>query len=174
MASRSSIRSGTWRHLACVLTGIAFCTAADASDMYRWVDEQGRLQISDRPPTASRAQVIKQDAPRDDVSPDQRKAAQARAEHDRALLKSTESDRYDAAAPSAKPRTAASAGFADEADPSLPWRASPEDCRMWREEYRRSAACFGPFRTVFGIKAEAFSVCGPVLVDPESECAGRR
>ena len=171
-----SMRSRMWLHLVCVtaaMAAMAVCGPAPASDIYRWVDAQGRMQMSDRPPAMFPGQVIKQDAGRDEVAPAQRKAAQDRAERDRARLKSMEADREQAAAQSPpKPRTAASSGFADESDPSLPWRASAEDCRMWRQEYRRNAACFAPFRfRGGGIKPEAFSVCGPVLVDPEFECA---
>jgi hypothetical protein len=171
------MRSGTWQHSGCVLAIAALCGTAWAADIYRWVDEQGRVQMSDRPPPKSSGRpVTKHDSPKDEVTPEQRKAAQERAARDRQRLKGAEDDRAKAAAPQAvKPRPAASSGFADESDPSLPARASAEDCRMWRQEYRRNAACFAPYRLVNGgIKPEAFSVCGPELLDPEFECGGRR
>ena len=61
--------------------------------------------------------------------------------------------------------------FADENDPTLPRRGSEEDCRAWRAEYAKSQACFAPYRTATGgIKAEAFRVCGPEVLDPSPEC----
>ena len=165
-----------WR-LACLLGGTAICGLAAAADIYRWVDEQGRVQMSDRPPPKASGQVIKQDSRPGDVTPEQRRAAQDRAVRDQELLKSAEEERNKQPPPqSPKPRSAASNGFADESDPSLPPRASAEDCRMWRAEYYRSKACFAPFRNGRGrgIKAEAFAICGPELVDPEFECKYRK
>jgi hypothetical protein len=156
---------------------MAICGLAAAADIYRWVDEQGRVQMSDRPPPKASGQVIKQDARPGDVTPEQRKAAQDRAAREQELLKSAEEERNKQPPPqSPKPRAAASNGFADESDPSLPPRASAEDCRMWRAEYYRSKACFAPFRNGRGrgIKAEAFAICGPELVDPEFECKYRK
>jgi hypothetical protein len=83
-----------------------------------------------------------------------------------------------------KPAASASASapvpppvFADENDPTLPRRGSEEDCRAWRAEYARSQACFAPYRNATGgIKAEAFRVCGPEVLDPaaSAECGIRR
>jgi hypothetical protein len=53
--------------------------------------------------------------------------------------------------------------------PSRP-RRTAEECRLLWERYRESEACFGPFRTVTGLKQEAFAVCGPELHDPASDC----
>jgi hypothetical protein len=167
--------SSTLRFAAWVVAGATLSGLVAAAEVYRWVDEQGRVQLSDRPPPKAAGPVIKQDTPKDDVTPEQRKAAQDRAARDRARLKSAEAEREQASAAAPKPRTAASGGIANESDPSLPARASAEDCRMWREAYRRNEACFAPFRTARGgIKPEAFSICGPELVDPEFECGGRR
>jgi hypothetical protein len=169
------MRSGLWRNLVCVVAAAVLCGPAATGELYRWVDEQGRVQMSDRPPPKTVGGVIKQDTRKDDVAPDQRKAAQDRAARDRALLNSAEADRARTEAQAPKPRGAASSGFADESDPTLPLRASAEDCRMWRQEYRRNEACFAPYRTARGgIKPEAYGKCGPELVDPEFECGGRR
>jgi hypothetical protein len=66
----------------------------------------------------------------------------------------------DGRAQSTRPATAVSAA-ADSNAPDCP--------RLWRE-YRRSQACFAPYRTINGIKAEAFRVCGPDLPDPSAQC----
>jgi hypothetical protein len=167
--------SRTLRLVAWAVACVALGGLATAAEVYRWVDEQGRVQLSDRPPPEATGPVIKRETPKDEVTPEQRKAAQQRAARDRARLKSAEAEREQATASAPRPRTAASSGTANESDPSLPARASAEDCRMWREAYRRNEACFAPFRTARGgIKPEAFSVCGPELVDPEFECGGRK
>jgi hypothetical protein len=164
-----------WRLVACVLAGAAVSGLGTAGEIYRWVDEQGRVQMSDRPPPKAPGQVTKQDAPRNEVTPEQRKAAEDQAARDKARLKGAETERDNAVVPASKPRAAASSGYADESDPTLPPRASAEDCRMWRQEYYRSLACFAPFRTVYGgIKAEAFAVCGTEIMHPEFECRWRK
>ncbi|MDB5857334.1 MAG: hypothetical protein JWQ76_1023, partial [Ramlibacter sp.] len=53
---------------------------------------------------------------------------------------------------------------------TTPRGSSDQDCRLRWREYRRSQACFAPFITVYGIKAEAFQACGPELRDPSAEC----
>jgi hypothetical protein len=165
-----------WQRSVCVFTIAALCGTGWAAELYRWVDEQGRVQMSDRPPPKASGPVTRHDTPKDDVAPEQRKAAQERAARDQERLKKAADERGRAAAPQAlRPSSAASSGFADESDPSLPTRASAEDCRMWRQEYRRNEACFAPYRTARGgIKPEAFAACGRELVDPEFECGGKR
>jgi streptogramin lyase len=76
---------------------------------------------------------------------------------------------------------AASGAFAQPAAPSAPAshpqqatrpqpRGSAEDCRMRRAEYQRSQACYEQYRTVNGMRPEAFARCGPELPDPSAEC----
>jgi hypothetical protein len=45
-----------------------------------------------------------------------------------------------------------------------------EACRRRWQEYERSQACFAPFRTVSGMKQEAFVACGKELPDPSADC----
>jgi hypothetical protein len=56
--------------------------------------------------------------------------------------------------------------------PVRPGSNSEECHRRWLE-YERSQACFEQFRTVTGIKPEAFDACGKDLPDPSAECGAR-
>jgi hypothetical protein len=75
------------------------------------------------------------------------------------------------AGPVQKPRAAASASAAGDAQKPLQPPASEQDCRRRRQEYLRSQACFARFRNApGGIKPEAFAVCGPEVLDPSVDC----
>jgi hypothetical protein len=79
-------------------------------------------------------------------------------------------DRMQLAQQAQSARTPASSPRTRGAGVALPPRGSEEHCRLRWLEYRRSQACFAPFRTVTGIKPEAFAVCGREVLDPSSEC----
>jgi hypothetical protein len=65
-------------------------------------------------------------------------------------------------------------GAASSPRVSPPSRGSEEDCRKRWQEYRRSQACFAPYRTVSGVKAEAFKACGSEVLDPSPDCGPAR
>lgn len=157
------------KKLVCGLAFAALCGAA-AADIYRWVDEQGRLQMSDRPPPQHRGTVTKQDSRPVAPSPQQQRDAQDRAARDRDRLKAIEGQR---SASQAARATAAASAQADE-PVQLPPRASTEDCRLWRIEYSNSLRCYDRFRTKNGVKAEAYGVCGPEVLNPAFECGATR
>lgn len=46
------------------------------------------------------------------------------------------------------------------------------DCPTWWRIYDESAACFGPFKTLRGIKSEAYDTCNE-LPSPEPKCGLR-
>ena len=52
--------------------------------------------------------------------------------------------------------------------------SSDEDCKRRWQEYQRSQACFAPFRTVNGMKPEAYLACGKELPDPSADCGPPR
>ncbi|RYY68494.1 MAG: hypothetical protein EOO24_52000, partial [Comamonadaceae bacterium] len=43
-------------------------------------------------------------------------------------------------------------------------------CERLLREYERSAQCYARYKTVGGVKAEAFERCGPPLKDPSVDC----
>src|SRR3954470_24999904 len=106
--------------------GATLSGAALAADVYRWIDDEGRTQISDQPPAKRSGAVTKSPMPKEDVSPVQRRAAQQRTERDKAQLKGIEDDRRRAATKARKPAGKASSA---EEEAGLPPRGSAEDCR---------------------------------------------
>ena len=61
------------------------------------------------------------------------------------------------------------AGVASAPVPARP-RVDTEACRLRWQRYHESEACFAPYRTVTGLKKEAFAACGPALPDPSFDC----
>jgi hypothetical protein len=158
----------TSTRIACLLLLAATAGASTAADVYRWIDADGRTQVSDVPPPKGTGPVTRTPIQAQPVAPDQQRAAQERTARDKDTLKGIEDERRRGAAKARKPAAAASSA---EQEAGLPPRGSAEDCRNWRQEYSNSQACFAPYRNARGgIKAEAFAVCGPEVLDPSQEC----
>ena len=141
--------------LACSLLSV---DAAQATDIYRWVDDNGRTQLSDVVPEKYRARATTVDSARYELSPVDRALAEARAQRQRPL---------EAAASGAAPRGAA---------PGLGRspRSPMADCATWQRLYTRSQECFARYKTVNGAtKAEAFQKCTEIP-DPATQCGHAR
>jgi hypothetical protein len=65
-------------------------------------------------------------------------------------------------------------GAASSPRVATPARGSDEECRNRWQEYRRSQACFARYRTVSGVKPEAFKACGAEVLDPSPDCGPAR
>lgn len=134
-------------------------------DIYRWVDENGRVQFADTAPPASRKPVTRMDSRPYELSPEQRREAEARAAREKA--QALENPQYKAAetpavaAPS--PKASQQAG---------PPAIAGKDCASLRRRFQESSECFAPFFNVNGsIKADAFETCGPAVPYPAQECS---
>jgi Domain of unknown function (DUF4124) len=161
-----------WPSRAAALAGaLLFAgTCAHAAAIYRWVDENGRTHVADVVPEKYRATATRIDSGQYEVSPAQRKEAEARAARDKALAASQAAARRSpaASAPAAKASTPTSA--------RRPAQGVTEatDCDTWRRLYRESEDCFAPYRsTRGGIKPEAFEACNPIP-SPELKCGPLR
>ena len=145
--------------LAC---GILLSFPLYAADIYRWVDENGRTQISDIVPENYKKSATRIDSRQFELSAEQRREAEARAAE--AKQRKARSDAVEAAN-----SVAAAAAAAAESGPRQATNQST-DCATLRRLYRESQECFAPYRTVNGAtKAEAFEKCTPVA-DPVSKC----
>ena len=143
-------------------------TNAMGGDLYRWTDAQGRVQVSDTPPVEP-ARNLQRQTPAPSPTPQQYQQAMERAARDRVQLQKIEEERLRAEAQAYTYRAPASAAVPA---PSAP--GTQPDCAERLRRYQSSEACYGPYRTARGgIKPEAFSVCGPALLDPSRECVRR-
>lgn len=152
--------------LAATLLG---ASAALASTVYRWVDEQGRVHYSDVVPEQYRDSAKPVNAAAAEPPPDQLREAQESARRETNQTASPSSNR---SAPGVIPKTASAASAPSKKRPvQVP--NDRTDCVTWQRLYEESMECFGPFRTVGGgMKPEAFEACN-VVPAPPSRCRTR-
>lgn len=122
------------KQLAMLLVFSVFSAAAAAADIYRWVDENGRVSVSDEVPARYRGVATKIDTSAADISDHQRQQAVERAGRER--LRARES--IEAA------NTAPVQAKAGELKP-LP-NANESECDALIRAYRESEECFAPFK----------------------------
>ena len=148
--------------IVAIVAGVGLASAAE---IYRWVDDQGKTHISDRPPPTPPKNMTRQDSREYEISPDWQRDAAQRAAKDRERARALEESRVRAQQAEAA-KVAASAA----AQPA-PARAASTGCQAQWEAFHRSADCFGPFRTANGsTKAEGYAACGAPVPDPSYEC----
>ena len=137
--------------LACLLVFAAMSTAAFAADVYKWVDEKGRVQYGESVPAKYKKSAVK-------IDPEE------------AQPKPTEAQRQEAAARAVKDKAEAAALPTRKETTDKPPRAvaaAPDNktaqCEAEKKKYRESEACFRPYRTPSGaIVPEAFQHCTEV------------
>jgi hypothetical protein len=146
------------------------CASAHAAAIYRWVDENGRTQVSDVVPEKYRATATRIDSGQYEVSPERRKEAEERAARDKALAAEAAARRAGATASAPAAKAAAPASARRPAQSVT----DATDCDTWRRLYRESQDCFAPYRTTRGsTKAEAFEKCNPIP-SPDAKCGPLR
>jgi hypothetical protein len=123
--------------------------------MYRWVDENGKVHVSDLVPEKYKKTAKRIDSTQFEASDADRKAAEDRAAADLA--------RANAGAD----KGAAAAAMAQGAKPKPP---AETECETAHRQYKESIDCFAPFVNVNGsTRAEAFEKCTSVR-DPSRRC----
>ncbi len=144
--------------------------AMGATSICRWVDEKGHTQIADVVPHKYAGVATCAETEQYELTADQRREAEQRRAAERSKV------RADNAKPPKK--TASSATRAMDAA-SQPGAKRPSeavtdatDCPTWWRIYDESSECFGPFKTLHGIKPEAFDKCNEVP-SPEPKCGLR-
>ena len=143
--------------------------AASAADIYRWVDKDGKVHLSDKPPPGRPDAEPLTNSKRYEVTPAERKAAQDRAAKDKAAVQAIESARKGEAAQRAA--SAASASKTAEGKPPAPPSNESACERQWRD-YEASQGCFAPYRLANGgLRPEAREKCGADV--PTPSCARR-
>jgi hypothetical protein len=147
--------------------GMLFCLGSlwslpQAADIYRWVDDSGRTHLSDSVPDQYRKSATKVDARKFEATQEQRRAAEERAERDRARAKAIEEQSARGASQDA---ARASANTSPKTSVS-----TATDCEQQYKRYWESLDCFAPYVMANGAtRVEAYSKCAPVK-DPNPQC----
>ena len=149
-----------------VLAGVLWLSAAQATDIYQWVDESGRTHLSDVVPEKYKHSAKRVDSTRFEVSPRQRAEAEARAAREReqatkAAASAPGGPRGERGAAADRPRRAPAAASAP---------GNSADCASLRRQYAQSQECFAPFQNTNGsMKPGAYEKCAEVP-DPSPKC----
>jgi Domain of unknown function (DUF4124) len=145
--------------LACLACCLLLISAAHATDIYRWVDEQGHTQISDVVPDKYKGKASKLDLPPYEVSDADRADAEARAKQLKARAAEGQPSPVTAPQRSRPTRRTQRAVTVDKSD-----------CASWRQLYAQSQECFAPFQNTNGsLKPGAFQKCTQIP-DPVTTC----
>lgn len=147
--------------------------AAHAGDIYRWVDEKGRVQLSDTVPEKFKKSAIRVDSRQYELTPQQRAEAEARAAREKA--RAAEAAARDAKrAGAAQAEEAAAAASAAKAPAAAKPAPPANDCATLRQRYRDNANCYAPFLNVNGtLKPGALEACGEPAPYPARECSSQ-
>ncbi|MFJ7567158.1 DUF4124 domain-containing protein [Herminiimonas sp. NPDC097707] len=137
-----------------------------AADIYQWVDENGRTQVSDVVPARYKNVATKVDTSASELTESQRQEARTRAEREKQKAKE--------AAQAMQP--ASPVPSAGQLTPSSGMRET--ECEALMRAYRESQECFAPFvfrgpdgrpRRGGRVREEAFLYCTSVP-DPSQQC----
>lgn len=158
--------TGSWRDSSVTMRALLLALAllslpAGAKDIYRWVDENGKVHISDVVPEKYRKAAKRTSSSQFEVTPQERAAAEARAAADRERV------RTSAAVAAEKANAAAAKPAAQATAPKPPAETA---CETAHRLYKESIDCFAPYINTRGATmGEAFKYCTE-LPDPSSRC----
>jgi hypothetical protein len=145
-------------------------TALGASLICHWIDEEGHTQFGDIIPHQYASVAVCTDSKQYELTAEQKKEAQERkaAEQAKALTdQATQPNKTDSR--KSRPSTAKAKTVMKRPIEVI---TDATDCPTRWRIYDESAACFGPFKTVRGIKSEAYDSCNEVP-NPEPKCGLR-
>lgn len=140
-----------------------FWTGLWATDIYRWVDDQGRTHLSDTVPDRFRESATRVDSRQYELTPEQQREAEERARRER--------ERRSVPA-EAKPPELTAPPVAGEPAQGVVKRpvqkvTDTTDCATWWRLFRESQECFGPFHVRGGgLRPEAYDHCNEVPSPP--------
>jgi len=154
-----------------VFFAFGFCVLPlHASDIYRWVDENGRVQLSDRVPDQFKKSAIRIDSRQFELTPEQRQQAQARAAAEKS--RAAEADAREASSRAAEAGSTPPPNSLNSRAPVSRPTVGSSTCAALRQAWKDSAACFAPFQNRTGLKPGAYEACGAQVPYPDTrECA---
>ena len=140
---------------------------AYGADIYRWTDENWQVHFSDTAPRELKKSATRIDTRQYELSPAQRKEAEARAARDKEKARSVEaSGRKTAEVAASPPSDSKARAEADKAN------APATDCATLLRRFQESSECYAPFFNANGsTKPNASETCGPAVPYPARECS---
>ncbi len=167
-AATAGYRLHTTGYLLLAMLAWLIALPAQATMICRWVDDAGRTQLAEIVPEKYVQSARCTDSKQFEISAERTRQAEERARQLRQQADISNQTTGDApAAPLAAPGPRSAGSQADK----RPARGVDQstDCATWRRLYQESSACFAPYRTVGGTKAEAFEKC-QVIPSPVPKC----
>ena len=155
--------------LACITLAL-LSPGLGAASICQWVDQEGRTQLSDVVPDRYKGIAHCTSSLQHELSPEQKGAAEKRVAEERDRARSQVSSPPDGT-PSRAPGPSGATPPSGAKRPAEVVTDSTS-CAAWWRIFDESTECFGPFRTVRGIKPEAFENCNEVP-SPELKCGPR-
>jgi hypothetical protein len=139
-----------------------FASAAQAADIYRWVDDKGQTHVADTVPPQYQQRATRIDTSRSEINERDRAEAAARADADRQKA-------AIAGTPGAGPST--SGATPPDIKPGASGLGDKQArCAQRRQAYEDSQSCFNQYRVANGsVRSEAYQNCTEVP-DPAAEC----
>lgn len=134
----------------------AFCAflvtvGVNGQEMYRWTDQSGKVHYGESVPPAARQRARSIDLAQDSPSEAQRRDANVRLERDKGRLVGSNVKNRDVILPDPA-KTPGKTPAAKESD----------SCEAQWQKYAESVACFNPYRTRRGVRAEGYANCTEV------------
>ena len=140
------------RKIALLLLLCSFSLAARADEVFKWIDENGKVHYGDTVPEKYRQESKKVDSSSPEVTDAQRHEAEARTAQEKARLDALQKSR-DA--------NADAVPYAAPSPPDAPKVVN--ECEEQMRKYLQSQECFAPYRNANGgINPEAFQRCTEV------------
>lgn len=165
------LRTSSTLIFRCALTAASLIGAAQAADIYQWVDASGRVHVSDVVPEKYRAIAKRMDSQRFELTPAQKAEAQARqarrANSSAAASASAASEEQPGANQGNDAKSAPAASLSGPAKKAAP---PPPDCQALWQAYADSQACFAPFQNVNGTMKPGANEACTELPDPSPRC----
>ncbi len=158
-----------WQSACLALASVLFWLASGLANpasatVFRWEDDQGTTHYSEIVPERYRSVAKPVDVTTTDPTAKQREDAIRRAQKEKA--------KADAINPDLRPLSVGTPSVTPQPVVKRPARVPTDqtDCDTWQRLYEDSMECFGPYRTVNGIKPEAFEACNVVAEPPQDRC----
>ena len=157
------------------IAALAWAPSASAGEVYRWVDKDGRIQLSDRVPEEYRKSATRIDTSPSEISPAQRREAEQRAAQQKVREAEAAAREARVRVPEAAQAPASAAPATASRDTARTETSGESDCATLQRRYRESTECLAPYMTVRGaFKPGAFEACGPSVPSPEAQCGPAR